>query len=40
MKGLGVLGEPGFGAHVCVVGGLDFYFSESFPQAPSRVRFR
>lgn len=32
MNGLGVFGERRFGGHLFVEGGLDFYFSESFPQ--------
>ncbi len=32
MNGLGVFGERRFGDHFFVEGGLDLYFSESFPQ--------
>lgn len=35
MNGLGVFGERRLGGPLFVEGGLDLYFSESFPQAPS-----
>jgi hypothetical protein len=35
MNGLGLFGERRFGRHLFVEGGLDFYFSESFPQQPN-----
>ncbi len=35
MNGLGVFGERRVGAHLFVEGGLDLYFSESFPQPPN-----
>jgi len=35
MNGLGLFGERRFGKNLFVEGGLDFYFSESFPQRPN-----